>query len=81
MADQAAEWAKLCNFRHDKLDSAIGRVGQNLYATTIPQFTWDEVINDWGNEKKDFIYAVYTQDERFICKPNKTCGHYTQVII
>jgi pathogenesis-related protein 1 len=86
LAASAQQWANnlaqtnACNMRH----SSDRKFGENLYwaspirystgATKLQAVTPAQVTDSWGNEKRDYDYAVNT------CASGKVCGHYTQVV-
>ena len=48
-------------------------VGQNMFRGSNDRFNWTTASQAWFNERLDYHYDNDT------CKPNKECGHYTQV--
>lgn len=70
-----------CQLQHSKPD---GRYGENLFWASAME--WSDgrrelqkvspktVVDDWGNERKDYNYASNS------CAPGKMCGHYTQLV-
>ena len=86
LAQSAARWAAQldqggqCGMQHSDVDD----LGENLYwASPVRwnngQRTQQEirpafVVDVWGQESADFQAATN------LCRPGKTCGHYTQIV-
>lgn len=70
-----------CQMRHSKPE---GQYGENLFWSSAMMWSdgrrelmsvpVDEVVDSWGNERRDYNYAKNS------CKPGKMCGHYTQLV-
>jgi hypothetical protein len=81
LAKSSQAWAEKlqtseqCGLRH----SGSPGYGENLFGAKLTGslnlvVTSAEVVDAWGNEKKDYDYAGNA------CKPGAICGHYTQVV-
>jgi pathogenesis-related protein 1 len=81
LAVSAKAWAEKlkaseqCGLRH----SGKPDTGENLYGATATGpislvVTSAQVVDAWGEEKKDYDYASNSS------KPGAVCGHYTQVV-
>jgi len=75
MAVLADDWAKKlannnCGFKH----RPNNKFGENLFYGTAGYYTAGDAVDAWGEEKADYNYAKNK------CKPNKMCGHYTQIV-
>ena len=68
--DWAKKLAKNCGFKHRPNNN----YGENLFYGTAGYYTAADAVNAWGEEKADYNYAKNK------CKPNKMCGHYTQIV-
>jgi uncharacterized protein YkwD len=73
--EQAAqEWADLLvkdgSFRH----RPHSPFGENLFAVTGMEYLPRQVVFGWTSEAKDFDYPANR------CKPDRACGHYTQIV-
>ncbi len=73
LAKVAQNWAndlarRNCSFEHSTSD-----YGENL-ASGGTSFTIPQLIQMWGDEKKDFDPVTRK------CFPGRNCGHYTQVV-
>jgi pathogenesis-related protein 1 len=70
-----------CRMQHSQPD---GKYGENLYWASairwsdgkreVQQVSPQKVVDTWGNEVKDYNYALNS------CTQGKMCGHYTQVV-
>ncbi len=74
LARAAQEWADTLirdgTFRH----RPNSPWGQNLYELTGGEFLPQQIVNGWAGEAKDYDYATNR------CKPDRMCGHYTQIV-
>lgn len=63
-----------------QLHHSGGTIGENLYGHSawsdgaLYQTKSSEVVDAWGNEKRDYDYADNS------CAAGKVCGHYTQLV-
>ncbi|HVU53548.1 MAG TPA: CAP domain-containing protein [Puia sp.] len=72
--DWAVHLAAIGKGDHDQ--SIRGREGENIWWGTAGAFSYADMVNFWGGEKKDFVYDVFPN-----CRRGKAVvGHYTQVI-
>jgi len=52
--------------------------GENLWAGTAERFSYTQMVNNWGKEKKYFKYGIFPNVST---SGNWTdVGHYTQII-
>ncbi|HMH20305.1 MAG TPA: CAP domain-containing protein [Puia sp.] len=74
--DWAQQLAKLDQGQHDPRVRGL-KEGENIWWGTASAYSYGEMVNFWGNEKKDFVYGVFPD-----CKTRRSAvvGHYTQVI-
>ncbi|HEX3877690.1 MAG TPA: CAP domain-containing protein [Bryobacteraceae bacterium] len=74
LAQAAQEWAdtliKEGSFRHRPNSSW----GQNLFEVTGGEYLPEQVVAGWAGEAKDYDLASNH------CKPERICGHYTQIV-
>ncbi|MEA5468113.1 pathogenesis-related family 1 protein [Spirulina sp. 06S082] len=74
LANYAQEWANKL-LRENKFEHRQNSpYGENLASASGQQLSPERVVNMWGDEVKDYNYNNNS------CKPNKMCGHYTQVV-
>ncbi|KAJ6650819.1 hypothetical protein lerEdw1_003630, partial [Lerista edwardsae] len=73
-AETARRWANKCIIQHspgsERTVNGVG-CGENLFMSTAP-LSWDKVVQDWYDEKKNFNYGT---GPKF---PGAVIGHYTQ---
>jgi len=87
LAISAQNWAdnlKLTNHCQMRHSINKGKYGENIFWASalnwsdgrneLQKVSPAQVVNSWGSEKADYNYANNS------CTPNKTCGHYTQVV-
>ena len=78
VASSSQDWAnylaKNALFQHSN-----SNYGENIFMGTSGPITWTEVINAWGSEKKNFIYAPFG-DGSSTTGYWGDVGHYTQII-
>eukprot|EP00117_Sycon_ciliatum_P020334 scpid83784/ scgid18144/ Peptidase inhibitor 16; Cysteine-rich protease inhibitor len=89
LASVAQAYTDRCIYAHNgkrvaDAGSAFTRrgVGENLYLGVASTLSgpWgldtdaDHVVANWDKEKKDYNFTTNT------CRPNKMCGHYTQLV-
>jgi pathogenesis-related protein 1 len=74
LARAAEEWAETLikdgTFRHN----SHSPYGENLYAIGGGEFLPQQIVNGWAAEAKDYDLAANK------CKPERMCGHYTQIV-
>jgi hypothetical protein len=79
LAADARAWANhLAQIDRGDHDLSIrGRQGENIWWGTANAFSYTDMVDFWGNEKKGFVYGVFPD-----CKKGKSTvvGHYTQII-
>ena len=73
LAATALKWAQQlkkenCAFKH----SGVNGLGENLFMGTTGHYRPTEVVDNWGDEIKNYNYKNNT------C--SGVCGHYTQVV-
>lgn len=79
LAADALAWAKhlaeIDKGQHDQ--DIIGKEGENLFWGTANAFSFGDMVEMWGGEKKSFREGVFPD-----CKANRTAvvGHYTQIV-
>lgn len=74
LANYAQEWANKL-LRENKFEHRQNSpYGENLASASGQQLSPERVVNMWGDEVKDYNYNNNS------CKPNKMCGHYTQMV-
>jgi hypothetical protein len=79
LAADALAWAKylaeIDKGQHDQ--DIIGKEGENLFWGTANAFSFGDMVDMWGGEKKSFREGVFPD-----CKANRTAvvGHYTQIV-
>src|SRR5882724_4753561 len=80
LAKDALDWAQQLarsdKGQHDPRVRSL-KEGENIWWGTAGAFAYGEMVNFWGDEKKDFVYGVFPN-----CKTRGSAvvGHYTQVI-
>ena len=62
--------------QHDPQVRAMNE-GENLWWGTADAFSYAQMVDGWGSEKKDFVYGTFPD-----CKTRRSAvvGHYTQMI-
>jgi hypothetical protein len=79
LAKDAAAWAQhLASIDKGQHDMSVrGNEGENLWWGTADAFTFSQMVDFWGNEKKDFKYGTFPD-----CATSRGAmiGHYTQVV-
>ncbi|XP_060128300.1 cysteine-rich venom protein pseudechetoxin-like [Zootoca vivipara] len=72
----AKRWASNCQFGHSPSNQRVAdgiSCGENIFASSHAT-SWNDVIQDWYNEVKDFKYGVGA------VRNGAVTGHYTQVV-
>ena len=74
LAAKALSWGKRlkrdnCGFYHSEMG-----YGENLWKGTTGAYSVVQVVDSWGEEKKDYKY------QQNKCKSGAVCGHYTQIV-
>uniref|UniRef100_A0A670IFX5 SCP domain-containing protein n=1 Tax=Podarcis muralis TaxID=64176 RepID=A0A670IFX5_PODMU len=72
----AKRWASNCKFAHSPSNQRVAdgiSCGENIYASSHAT-PWNDVIQAWYNEVKDFKYGDGA------VRPGAVTGHYTQVV-
>ena len=74
--DWAQQLAKSDKGQHDPRVRIL-KEGENIWWGTAGAFAYGDMVNFWGDEKKDFVYGVFPD-----CKTRRSAvvGHYTQMI-
>jgi hypothetical protein len=79
LAKDAAAWAQqlASEDKHQHDMSIRGKEGENLWWGTAGAFSHTQMVDFWGNEKKDFKYGVFPD-----CATTQGAmvGHYTQIV-
>ena len=79
LAKDALAWAQhLASIDKGEHDQNVrGQEGENLWWGTADGFSYAQMVDMWGNEKKSFKYDVFPN-----CSTNRSAvvGHYTQMI-
>ncbi|XP_078077224.1 glioma pathogenesis-related protein 1 [Mustelus asterias] len=80
LAKSARAWSRSCIFKHNPNLQKKGIVhpnfypiGENIYIST-GSFNAKNAIKRWNQEVVNYEYSTNT------CKPNRVCGHYTQIV-
>jgi Cysteine-rich secretory protein family len=79
LASDALAWAKhladIDKGQHNQ--EIIGKEGENLFWGTANAFSFGDMVDMWGGEKKSFREGVFPDN-----KANRTAvvGHYTQLV-
>ena len=79
LASEALGWAKhladIDKGQHDQ--DIIGKEGENLWWGTANAFSFGDMVEAWGGEKKLFREGLFPD-----CKVNRAAvvGHYTQIV-
>ncbi len=78
LAAQAEQWAKHLSRNKAFKHSQTSGQGENLWMGTSHQFSFTQMVDSWGSEKKYFKYGAF---------PNVSStgnwadvGHYTQIV-
>ena len=79
LAKDALAWARhLASINKGEHDMSVrGREGENLWWGTAGAFSYSDMVEMWGNEKKSFKYDTYPN-----CSTSRSAivGHYTQIV-
>jgi hypothetical protein len=79
LARDALVWARhLASVDQGQHDPDVrGKEGENIWWGTTGAFTYAQMVDFWGGEKKDFKYGVFPD-----CRTHRTAvvGHYTQMV-
>lgn len=80
LARHAAVWARyLVDIGGRKLVHDVDtKYGENLWMGTARAYPTEKMVDGWGSEKSDFIYATFPNVSR--TGQWKDVGHYTQII-
>jgi uncharacterized protein YkwD len=80
LAKDALAWgeqlAKGDRGQHDPQIRSMNE-GENLWWGTANAFSYVQMVDGWGGEKKDFVYGTFPE-----CKTRRSAvvGHYTQIV-
>jgi len=79
LAKDALAWGQhLASIDKGEHDQGIrGQEGENLWWGSTGAFSYEEMVDMWGNEKKSFKYDTYPN-----CSTSRSAivGHYTQMV-
>jgi len=79
LAKDALVWARhLAAIDKGQHDPTVrGKEGENIFWGTTGAFSYVQMVDFWGGEKKDFSYGVFPD-----CRTSNTAvvGHYTQMV-
>jgi hypothetical protein len=79
LAKDALAWAEhLASIDKGEHDQSVrGQEGENLWWGTADAFSYAQMVEMWGNEKKSFKYGVFPD-----CGTSRSAmiGHYTQMV-
>jgi hypothetical protein len=79
LAKDALAWAQhLASIDKGEHDQNVrGQEGENLWWGTANGFSYAQMVDMWGNEKRSFKYDIFPN-----CSTNRSAvvGHYTQMI-
>jgi uncharacterized protein YkwD len=78
LASQAQEWAKHLSDT-GKFEHSNSGQGENLWKGTSNSFSFTNMVENWGNEKKNFIVGGVSPDFSTTGQ-FKDVGHYTQLV-
>jgi hypothetical protein len=79
LASDALAWAQhladIDKGQHDQ--DIVGKEGENLWWGTTNAFSFGDMVDAWGAEKKSFREGVFPD-----CRANRAAvvGHYTQIV-
>lgn len=80
LASDALVWgqrlAKDNRGHHDPQDRVLNE-GENLWWGTADAFSYAQMVDTWGAEKKDFVYGTFPD---CTTRHSAVVGHYTQMI-
>lgn len=78
LASHAQEWANHLaadkSFEHNKPDGE----GENLWEGTSGSYSFTQMVEGWGNEKKDFVMGKFPDVSN--TGDWSDVGHYTQIV-
>jgi uncharacterized protein YkwD len=75
LASYARDWAnKLAADGFVLRHRASSQYGENLFRAGGQQLNPTQVVNNWGQEVRDYNYASNS------CRRGASCGHYTQIV-
>lgn len=79
LARDALTWAQhLASIDKGEHDQSVrGQEGENLWWGTAGAFSYAQMVEMWGNEKKSFKYDTYPN---CTTKRSAVVGHYTQIV-
>ena len=79
LAEDALAWAQhLASIDKGEHDESIrGQEGENLWWGTAGAFSYSQMVEMWGNEKRSFKYDTYPN---CTTKRSAVVGHYTQIV-
>jgi Cysteine-rich secretory protein family len=79
LAKDALVWARhLATIDQGQHDPDVrGKEGENIFWGTTGAFSYTQMVDFWGSEKKAFRYGVFPD-----CRTNRSAvvGHYTQMV-
>jgi hypothetical protein len=79
LAADALAWARhlaeIDKGQHDQ--DIVGKEGENLWWGTANSFSYNDMVDAWGGEKKLFREGIFPD-----CRANRAAvvGHYTQIV-
>ncbi len=78
VAKSAQEWADHLASTNSFEHSQNSHYGENLWQGTANSYSQTQMVNSWGDEKKDFVFGTFPD----VSKTGKwsDVGHYTQVV-
>lgn len=79
LAKDALAWAQhLASIGKGEHDQSIrGQEGENLWWGTAGAFSYAQMVDMWGNEKRSFKYDIFPNCST---KHSSVVGHYTQMV-
>jgi hypothetical protein len=79
LAKDALVWARhLASIDKGEHDQSMrGHEGENLWWGTAGAFSYSQMVDMWGNEKKSFKYGIFPNCST---KRSAVVGHYTQMV-
>ncbi|WP_438725981.1 CAP family protein [Parasphingorhabdus sp. DH2-15] len=70
--------ARTGRFQHDPANGGYNAEGENLWMGTRTAFSYDEMVNAWIDERKDYKNGIFPNNSR--TGNWGDVGHYTQII-
>lgn len=78
LESEARKWAERLSKSQDFKHSGVSAQGENIWIGTSKRFTFEQMVDSWGSEKKNFKYGKFPEVSR--TGNWFDVGHYTQII-